>query len=162
MLRLKGGYSLVTLLLQTLSVGLLCTQKKVAPLSHIHNNFSSCWPWLYILLYIIILLLLTWTIPRRGRNSFLETLQSPVFLNLFRSPGIDSLGGPVRQPYLSYRLARRYWLAESVPRNRFLGSLNVYKYGLWIIAGIKSFSILTSITQSRLNVKVALFGTGFM
>ncbi len=36
-------------------------------------------------------------------------------------------GGPVRQPNLSYRPHR---LAESIPRNRFLGSLYVYKYGL--------------------------------
>jgi hypothetical protein len=25
-----------------------------------------------------------------------------------------------------------YRLAESIPRNRFLGSLNIYKYGLWV------------------------------
>ncbi len=53
----------------------------------------------------------------------------PVFVNLWRNPGIDSLlGGPLRPPYLSYRPAR---LAESIPLNRFLGgSVNVYKYGL--------------------------------
>ncbi len=39
-------------------------------------------------------------------------------------------GGPVQQPYLSYRPARLHSLAESIPRNRFLGSINVYKYGL--------------------------------
>ncbi len=55
----------------------------------------------------------------------------PVFVDLLRSPGIDfQPGGPVRQPYLSYRLARLHRLAESIPRNRFLGSINVYKYGL--------------------------------
>jgi hypothetical protein len=31
---------------------------------------------------------------------------------------------------LLYRLARLHRLAESIPRNRFLGSLNVYKYRL--------------------------------
>ena len=31
---------------------------------------------------------------------------------------------------LSYRLARLHRLAEFIPWNRFLGSLNVYKYGL--------------------------------
>ncbi len=52
----------------------------------------------------------------------------PVFVNFLRSPGIDSQPGvPVRQPYLMYRPARQ---AESVPWNRFLGSLNVYKFGL--------------------------------
>ncbi len=45
--------------------------------------------------------------------------------------GIDSQhGGPVRQPYLLYRLARLHRLAELIPQNRFLGSLNVYKYRL--------------------------------
>jgi hypothetical protein len=39
-------------------------------------------------------------------------------------------GGPVQQPYLSYRPARLHGLAKSIPRNRFLGSINVYKYGL--------------------------------
>jgi hypothetical protein len=54
-----------------------------------------------------------------------------VFVNLLRSPGIDSRpGGPVRQPLLSYRSARLHRRAESSPRNRFLSSLNVYKYGL--------------------------------
>ncbi len=39
---------------------------------------------------------------------------------------------PVRQPYLSYRTAMLHMLAESTPRNRFLGSINVYKYGPWL------------------------------
>ncbi len=39
-------------------------------------------------------------------------------------------GGPVQQPYLLYRPAKLHSLAESIPRNRFLGSINVYKYGL--------------------------------
>ncbi len=53
----------------------------------------------------------------------------PVFVNLSRSPGIDSyLGGPVRQPYLSFTGLPGYigW------RNLFLGSVNVYKYGLMV------------------------------
>jgi hypothetical protein len=55
----------------------------------------------------------------------------PVFVNLLRSPGIDSQpGGPVRQPCLLYRPAKLNRLAESISRNRFPGSLNVYKYGL--------------------------------
>ncbi len=32
--------------------------------------------------------------------------------------------------YLSYWPARLHRLAKSIPRNRFLGSINVYKYGL--------------------------------
>ncbi len=56
-----------------------------------------------------------------------ERLPEPGFVNLLRSPGIDSQpGGPVRQPYLSYRPARLHRLVESL-----LGYLNVYKYGLW-------------------------------
>ncbi len=54
----------------------------------------------------------------------------PVFVNLLSSPGINSQPGvPVRQPYLTYRAARLHigW------RNRFLGSLNVYKLGLWML-----------------------------
>jgi hypothetical protein len=32
---------------------------------------------------------------------------------------------------LSYRPARLHRLAESIPWNRYLGSLNIYKFGLW-------------------------------
>jgi hypothetical protein len=32
---------------------------------------------------------------------------------------------------LSYWPARLHRLAKSIPRYRFLGSINVYKYGLW-------------------------------
>jgi hypothetical protein len=55
----------------------------------------------------------------------------PVFVDLLKSPGIDiQHSGPVRQPYLSYRPARPHRLADSVHRNRFLASINDYKYGL--------------------------------
>jgi hypothetical protein len=38
------------------------------------------------------------------------------FVNLIKNLGIDSLpGGPERQPYLTYRPARLYRLAESIP-----------------------------------------------
>jgi hypothetical protein len=47
-------------------------------------------------------------------------------------------GGPVRQPNFSYRPVTLHRLAKSIPRNRFLGSINVYKYGLrstyWLLA----------------------------
>ncbi len=66
-----------------------------------------------------------------ARTSAPEEKTEPVFVNLLRSPGIDSQPGwPVRQPYLSYRPARLHRLAESIPLNRFLGSLNIYKYGV--------------------------------
>jgi hypothetical protein len=58
----------------------------------------------------------------------------PVFVNLLRSPGIDSQSdGPVRQPCLSCRPAMLHRQVESNPRIRFLVSLNVYKYGLWCL-----------------------------
>jgi hypothetical protein len=40
-----------------------------------------------------------------------------------------SPGGPVWEIGLSYRAARLQRLAESIPYNRFLGSLNVYNTG---------------------------------
>ncbi len=51
---------------------------------------------------------------------------------LFKEPleSIDSIpqpGGPVRQLYLMYRPARLHRLEESIPCNRFLVSLNIYK-----------------------------------
>ncbi len=63
----------------------------------------------------------------------------PIFVNLLRSPGIDSQpGGSVRQPYVLYLPARLHRLAESISRNRFQSSMKVYKYGLrgphlWVI-----------------------------
>ncbi len=55
----------------------------------------------------------------------------PVFADPLRRPGINfQPGGPVRHPYFSYRPVRLHRLAKSIPRNRFLGSINVYKYGL--------------------------------
>jgi Leucine-rich repeat (LRR) protein len=42
----------------------------------------------------------------------------PVFVDRLWSPGIDSQhGGPVQQPYFSYRPARLHKLAESIPRS---------------------------------------------
>jgi hypothetical protein len=65
------------------------------------------------------------------RSTLLSFQPEPVFLYLLRSPGIDSQpGGPVRKPYLSYWPARLHGLAKSIPRNRFLGSINFCKYGL--------------------------------
>ncbi len=57
----------------------------------------------------------------------------PFFVNLLWSSRIDSQPGVlVRLLYLTWycpaRLLRR---AESIPWNRFLGSLNVYKFRLW-------------------------------
>ncbi len=62
------------------------------------------------------------------RNKGEQGSSEPEFVNLLRSPGINSQPGrPVRQPYLTYRPARLYTVGC---RNRFLGSLNVYKFGL--------------------------------
>jgi hypothetical protein len=69
----------------------------------------------------------------------------------FKEPGIDSQPGRlVRQPYLLYRLARLHRLAESIHRNRFLGSLNVYKYGLrlhWLAELVPLNQFLGSTTR---------------
>jgi hypothetical protein len=55
-------------------------------------------------------------------------LSEPKFVNLLGSPGIDfQPGRRVRQPYLLYRPPRPHSMAESIPRNRFIGSINVYK-----------------------------------
>ncbi len=62
---------------------------------------------------------------------FLYMDPEPVFVDPLRSPEIDSQpGGPVRQTFLLYRPARQHRLAASIPRNQFLGSINVDKYGL--------------------------------
>jgi hypothetical protein len=61
----------------------------------------------------------TFSILRKFFRKCPSFSRSSTYVNLLRSPGIKSQpGGPV------------HWLEESVPRNRFLGSLNVYKYGL--------------------------------
>jgi hypothetical protein len=74
--------------------------------------------------------------PWRGKNR-----PESVFVNLLRSPGIDSQpGGPVRQPFMTYRPVR---LAEFDSLESILGSLNVYKYGLW---------------PNSLGLKMALWG----
>ncbi len=62
-----------------------------------------------------------------------STNTEPVFVDPSRSPEIDSHpGGPVRQPYFSYRPVRLHRLAKSIPRNGLLVSINFYKYGLCI------------------------------
>jgi hypothetical protein len=64
-------------------------------------------------------------------SSVAKPVPEPVFVILLRSVGINSQpDGPERQPYLTYWPARLYWLAESIPWNRFLVSVNVYIYGL--------------------------------
>jgi hypothetical protein len=47
----------------------------------------------------------------------LRNMPEPLFVNPLKSPGIDSQpGGPVRQPFLTYRPDRLHRLAESIPR----------------------------------------------
>ncbi len=73
-----------------------------------------------------------------------------------RSSEIDSQpGGPVRQPYMLYRLARQHRLAASIPRNRCLGSINVYKYGLRCL--FISFSHSFSVSLSAIFFYLFLF-----
>ncbi len=54
----------------------------------------------------------------------------------------------VRQPYLAYLPARLHRLLESIPWNRFLGSLNVYKFGL---------STVFSLSLCAMQVPASLF-----
>ncbi len=75
----------------------------------------------------------------------------PVFPNILRSPGVDSQpDGTVRQPYLSYRPAMLHRQVESNPRNRFLVSLNIYKYGLCLTYTSPATVILTGRHSGRL------------
>jgi hypothetical protein len=68
--------------------------------------------------------------------STVRTMWARILVNLLRSPGMDSQPGrPVRQTFLLYLLARLHRLAKWIPRDRFLGSINVYKYGLWTVQG---------------------------
>jgi hypothetical protein len=63
--------------------------------------------------------------------------------------GIDSQpGGSVRQIYLPYQPARLQRLAKSIPRNRFLGSINVYKYGL------RSAGVINSAVYTPINAGI--------
>jgi len=67
-----------------------------------------------------------WLNPRKWMNLNWARICRP-----FKEPRNRSQPGrPVGQPYLSYRSARLHRLAESIPRNRFLGSIPVYKPGL--------------------------------
>jgi hypothetical protein len=57
--------------------------------------------------------------PRCGRGvpGSKPMSTEPEFVNIVRSLGTDSQpGGPVRQPYFTYRPARLHRLAESIPR----------------------------------------------
>jgi hypothetical protein len=55
--------------------------------------------------------------PQRN-FAFMNSASEPVFVDRLWSPGIDSQhGGPVRQPYFSYRPAMLHKLAELIPRN---------------------------------------------
>ncbi len=115
----------------------------------IHYYLSSFHSFL-LMIHLIFIYLLYWktlfsssvfTLSSFSLPFFLKSISSscvsilvlpePVFVNLLRSPWIDSQpDGPVRQPYLLYRPAMLHRQVESNPRNRFLVSLNVYKYGL--------------------------------
>ncbi len=66
---------------------------------------------------------------RVPRGTVILSKTEPEVVNIKGALPMES-GGPVRYPFLSYRPARLHRLVESIPRNRFLSSLNVYKYGL--------------------------------
>ncbi len=85
------------------------------------------------------ILLLRLLLAKFGINWGSFKIWAFIFKRCLISPGIDSLpGGPVPEPYLSYRPARLHRLAK-----RLLGSLNVYKCGLWL-AGTTTLFLLSS------------------
>ncbi len=55
------------------------------------------------------------------------------------------------KPYLSYWPARLNRLAKSIPRYRFLGSINVYKYGLSRCCNTGTYVNTLSLLNSELN-----------
>jgi hypothetical protein len=79
-------------------------------------------------------------VPTR-QSLYFKTFMEP--RNRFQgmnSASLCSLAGRYDNPIPTRFLAPTdtYRLAESIPRNLFLGSLNVYKYGLWTL----SYSII--------------------
>jgi hypothetical protein len=72
----------------------------------------------------------------------------------FKEPRIDSQpGGRVRQPYLLYLLARLHRLAESIPRNRFLGSKRLQiRAQATLASGIGSLESIPGLLQ-RLQIR---------
>ncbi len=76
---------------------------------------------------------------------------------LLGSPGIDSQpGGPLRQPYLTYRPARLHMLAELI-----LCSLNVYKFRLSLLKPIEGGEInKTTLKGARASSNLLPLGTG--
>ncbi len=83
-----------------------------------------------------------------------ELNSEPEFEKLLRSPGIDSQpGGPARLPCLMYRPARLHRMAESIPWNQFLDSLNVYKFGLRMLTNVLiSFFSYTRMLKMQCDV----------
>ncbi len=78
----------------------------------------------------------------------------------FRGPGIDSQAvGPVRSPYLTYRPARLNRPTDSILWNRFLGSLNVYKFGLWKDTDLRSISFLSCMSWRLMFLFLSLSST---
>ncbi len=84
----------------------------------------------------------------------------PEFINLLRSPGIDSQPcGPVRKPFLKYRPAKLHRLTKSIPRNRFPGSLNVHKCGLChLMPRVSESSWFTSTDYSSCRLVKLMWG----
>jgi hypothetical protein len=71
-------------------------------------------------------------------------IPEPVFVNLLRSPGIDSQPGMAGR-YNNNPICRTGPPGYIAWRNRFLGSLNVYKYGLWFQKP-RDFSIIVRLS----------------
>ncbi len=75
----------------------------------------------------------------------------PVFVDLLRSPEIDSQpGGPLRQSYLTHRMAWRYRFPGIDSLESIHDSLNVYKFGLcWLLVKNLMTSSSCNLVPSR-------------
>ena len=108
---------------------------------------------------VILLCLMCWTGQEQVllRRVFLLVIGAR-FCKPFKEPRNRSQPvGPVRQLNLWYKNSicrtrhQLHWLAESSPQNRFLGSLNVYKYGLRIWA-VKKAEFIVQTWDSIISV----------
>jgi hypothetical protein len=66
------------------------------------------------------------------------------------------------QLYSSYRPARLHRLAKSIPRNRFLASINIYKYGLSLCSWRAGTSKRVVLALSMFHKRFTNSGIGYL
>ncbi len=105
-------------------------------------------------------------VPTVGERIFCEQLSRARIRKRLRSPGIDfkesispayvvraRICKPFKEP-TGIDSARLHRLAEPIPWNRFLGSFNVYKYGLWRAGRATLFLLGSPIGCSKIPAQV--------